>query len=94
MVFLPNLGVNRRSRLCDVASYVSAQELDFLELEQKSSSVNWKHQKVTMPILPIYGWALPNSIKLQSQFEILNVGLGVKPPQFPHQKITMPCQLV
>jgi len=46
MVFLPNLGVNRRSRLCDVASYVSAQELDFLDLEQKSSSVNWKHQKV------------------------------------------------
>jgi hypothetical protein len=57
MVFLPNLGVNRRSRLCDVASYVSAQELDFLDLEQKSSSVNWKHQKVPMPILPIYGWA-------------------------------------
>ena len=62
MVFLPNLGVNRRSRLCDVASYVSAQELDFLDLEQKSSSVNWKHQKVPMPILPIYGWALINKI--------------------------------
>jgi len=58
MAFLSNLGVNRRSRLCDVASYVSAQELDFLDLEQKSSSVNWKHQKVPMPILPIYGWAL------------------------------------
>ena len=70
MVFLPNLGVNRRSRLCDVASYVSAQELDFLDLvedpacgEQKSSSVNWKHQKVPMPILPIYGWALMSSSK-------------------------------
>ncbi len=58
MVFLPNLGVNRRSRLCDGASYVSAQELDFLDLEQKSSSMNWKHQKVPMLILPIYGWAL------------------------------------
>jgi len=65
MVFLPNLSVNRRSRLCDVASYVSAQELDFLDLvedpacgEQKSSSVNWKHQKVPMPILPIYEWTL------------------------------------
>ena len=56
MVFLPNLGVNRRSRLCDVASYVSTQELDFLDLEQKSASVNWKHQKVPMPILSIYGW--------------------------------------
>ena len=64
MVFLPNLGVNRRSRLCDVASYVSAQELDFLDLEQKSSFVNWKHQKVPMPILPIYGWAL-STIELQ-----------------------------
>ena len=60
MVFLSNLGVNRRSRLCDVARYVSAQELDFLDLEQKSSSVNWKHQNVPKPILPIYGWALFN----------------------------------
>jgi len=58
MVFLLNLGVNRCSRLCDVASYASAQELDFLDLEQKPSSVNWKLQKVPMPILPIYGWAL------------------------------------
>ena len=37
MVFLPNLGVNRRVCLCDVASYVSAQTLDFLDLGQKSS---------------------------------------------------------
>jgi len=42
MVFLPNLGVNLLSCLCDVARYISAQELDFLDLEQKSSSVNWK----------------------------------------------------
>ena len=68
MVFLSNLGVNRRSRLCDVASYVSAQELDFLDLEQKSSSVNWKHQKVPMPLLPIYEWALSNSIKLKAEY--------------------------
>jgi hypothetical protein len=34
MVFLPNLGVNRRCRLCDVARYASAQKLDFLDLEK------------------------------------------------------------
>jgi hypothetical protein len=43
MVFLPNLGVNRRVRLCDVASYVSAQTLDFLDLGQKSAFLDWKH---------------------------------------------------
>jgi hypothetical protein len=43
MVFLPNLGVNRRVCLCDVASYVSAQTLDFLDLGQKSSFLDWKH---------------------------------------------------
>ena len=75
MVFLSNLGVNRRSRLCDVASYVSAQELDFLDLEQKSSSVNWKHQKVPMPILPIYGWALVNKpCILRAGFKTPNYG--------------------
>ncbi len=62
MALLRDFGVNRRSRLCDVASYVSAQELDFLDLEQKSSSVNWKHQKVPMPILPIYGRTLVNGL--------------------------------
>jgi hypothetical protein len=43
MVFLPNLGVNRRDCLCDVASYVSAQTLDFLDLGQKSAFLDWKH---------------------------------------------------
>jgi len=46
MVFLPNLGVNRRVCLCDVASYVSAQTLDFLDLGQKSAFLDWKHHKV------------------------------------------------
>jgi hypothetical protein len=54
MVFLPNLGVNRRSCLCDVARYVSAQELDFLDLGQKSTPVNWKRYMVPKPILLIY----------------------------------------
>ena len=43
MVFLPNLGVNRRVCLCDVASYVSAQMLDFLDLRQKSAFLGSKH---------------------------------------------------
>jgi hypothetical protein len=51
MVFLPNLGVNRRVCLCDVASYVSAQPLDFLDLGQKSSFLDWKHHKVPKLIL-------------------------------------------
>jgi hypothetical protein len=51
MVFLPNLGVNRRDCLCDVASYVSAQTLDFLDLGQKSAFLDWKHCLVPKPIL-------------------------------------------
>jgi hypothetical protein len=46
MVFLPNLGVNRRACLCDVVNYASAQALDFLDLGQKSAFLDWKHQKV------------------------------------------------
>ena len=46
MVFLPNIGVNQRACLCDVARYVSAQALDFLDLEQKSPFLNWKHNIV------------------------------------------------
>jgi len=46
MVFLPNLSVNLRVCLCGVANYASAQALDFLDLGQKSSFLDWKHQKV------------------------------------------------
>jgi hypothetical protein len=45
MVYFPNLGVNRRGRLCGVASYASAQPLDFLDLGKISACVNWKRQK-------------------------------------------------
>ena len=51
MVFLPNLGVNRHVCLCDVASYVSAQALDFLDLGQKSVFLDWKHDWVPELIL-------------------------------------------
>ncbi len=51
MVFLPNLGVNRRVCLCDVASYVSAQTLDFLDLGQKSAFLDWKPYLVPNLIL-------------------------------------------
>ena len=49
MVFLPNLGVNLRLCLCGVVNYASAQGLDFLNLGQKSSFLDWKHHQV--PIL-------------------------------------------
>jgi hypothetical protein len=46
MVYFPNLGVNRLGRLRGVASYASAQPLDFLDLGKISACVNWKHYKV------------------------------------------------
>jgi hypothetical protein len=46
MVFLPNLGDNLRACLCGVVNYASAQALDFLDLGQKSTFLDWKHQKV------------------------------------------------
>ncbi|MFO7785564.1 MAG: hypothetical protein R6V25_13105 [Desulfatiglandales bacterium] len=42
MVFFANLGVNLRGCLCGVLQYASAQPLDFLELDKKSSFLNWK----------------------------------------------------
>jgi transposase len=53
MVFLPNLSVNLRACLCGVVNYASAQALDFLDLGQKSSFLDWKHQKV-----PFFGKGL------------------------------------
>jgi len=48
MVFLPNVSVNLRACLCGVVNYASAQAIDFLDLGQKSSFLDWKHQQ--MPI--------------------------------------------
>jgi hypothetical protein len=53
MVFLPNLSVNLRACLCGVVNYASAQALDFLDLGQKSSFLDWKHQMV-----PFFGKGL------------------------------------
>jgi hypothetical protein len=53
MVFLPNLSVNLRACLCGVVNYDSAQALDFLDLGQKSSFLDWKHQMV-----PFFGKGL------------------------------------
>ena len=58
MVFLPNLSVNLRACLCGVVNYASAQALDFLDLGQKSSFLDWKHQKVSIIVTAIDGWAL------------------------------------
>jgi len=52
MPFLLNLYVNLRDSLCGVPKYASAQSLDFLDLEQKFSFLNWKYHK-----LPIIGKA-------------------------------------
>ena len=58
MVFLPNLGVNRRDHLCGIPEYASAQSLDFLDLGQKSSFLNWKLRKMPIFKKTINGWAL------------------------------------
>ncbi len=49
MVYFANLCVNLRSSLCDVARHVSAQLLDFLDLDEISSFLNWKRQYVPIP---------------------------------------------
>ena len=46
MVFLPKLSVSLRACLCGVVNCASAQALDFLDIGQKSSFLDWKHQKV------------------------------------------------
>ena len=58
MVFLPNFCVNLRACLCGVVNYASAQALDFLDLGQKSPFLDWKHQKVPIILMGIFGWAL------------------------------------
>jgi len=42
MAFFRNLGVNLRNCLCDVPRYASAQFLDFLDLAEKFSFMDWK----------------------------------------------------
>ncbi|MGM0663022.1 MAG: hypothetical protein ACQET7_02410 [Thermodesulfobacteriota bacterium] len=42
MVFFANLGVNLRGCLCGVLQYASAQPLDLLDIDKKSSFLNWK----------------------------------------------------
>jgi len=48
MVYFANLCVNLRGRLCDVARHVSVQSLDFLDLDEISSFLNWKHHHVSI----------------------------------------------
>ena len=58
MVFLPNLSVNLRAFLCGVVNYASAQALDFLDLGQKSSFLDWKHKRCPSLATVFYGRAL------------------------------------
>jgi hypothetical protein len=60
MDFLPNFRVNPRACLCGVASYASAQALDFLELGQKFAFLDWKHHQVPIILKTFDGWALIN----------------------------------
>ena len=46
MAFLPNLCVNLHNCLCGVPEYASAQLLDFLDLEQEFTFLDWKLQAV------------------------------------------------
>ena len=57
-VFLPNLSVNIGACLCGVVNYASAQALDFLDLGQKSSFPDWKHQRCPSLVTVFYGRAL------------------------------------
>jgi hypothetical protein len=63
MVFLPNLSVNLRACLCGVVNYVSAQALERLDLGQKFSFLDCKHQKE-----PFFGngflWAGTTYVKI------------------------------
>jgi len=48
MAIFRNLCVNLRDRLCDVPMYASAQSLDFLDLAENGSFLNWKLTLVSM----------------------------------------------
>ena len=50
MVFLHNLSLNLRACLCGAVNYASAQAFERLDLGQKSSFLDWKHQEV-----PVFG---------------------------------------
>ena len=58
MVFLPNVCVNLRACLCGVVNYASAQALERLDLGQKSSFLDWKHQRCPSLVTVFYGRAL------------------------------------
>ena len=51
MDLFPNLGVKLRVSLCDVLTYVSAQNLVFLDLGKNSSFMNWKPVVLVIELL-------------------------------------------
>jgi hypothetical protein len=58
MVFLTDLGVNRRDRLVGLTPPAYAQPLECLGLGQKPPLINWKFSKVPIFIKTINGWTL------------------------------------
>jgi hypothetical protein len=55
MALLRNLCVNLQDFLCDVLQYASAQSLDFLDLAQNCSFMNWKLELASSGVS---GWTL------------------------------------
>jgi len=80
MVFLRNLGVNLRDSLCDVLQYVSAQSLDFLDLAQKLSFLDWKPASVQK--LFVDGHGLVSYFLKDLGDEPSDIGLTVEGIQF------------
>ena len=81
MVFLPNLGVNRRDRFrTGIPQYASAQSLDFLDLGQKFSFLNWKRHQVPIFKKTINGRALTrlsHFLKLRIHDVVVTVRCGL-----------------
>jgi len=71
MVFLPNLGDNRRDRLCFVSRTASTQSSDFLDLGQKSSFLGWKRHQVPIFKKTIIGFILISNTAFRN-FQLKN----------------------
>jgi hypothetical protein len=53
--------------LCGVVNYASAQALDFLDLGQKSSFLDWKHKRCPSLATVFYGRARINEYQMSNE---------------------------
>ena len=88
MVYFANLFVNLRDRLCDVARHVSAQSLDFLDLDEISSFLNWKRQYVSI-LKKVPLWMDTNyvAISTNNQSSIVNLHYRSYPCRTSHDRL-------